>query len=95
MIVDSDAVHDYLRVGSDPTDAELIESLITAAEVRLETFIGTTLAELIYESDALPEPLTRAICMDVAAHYFSRLNPELPDAYFDAIGPWRAWSFGA
>lgn len=78
-----------------PVDADLIASLILAAEVRLETFIGTTLAELLYESDEIPEPLTRAVCLDTAAHYFSRLNPELPDAYFEAIQPWRAWGFGA
>lgn len=78
-----------------PVDADLIADLILAAEVRLEGFIGTTLAELLYESDELPEPLTRAICLDVATHYFSRLSPELPDAYFAAIAPWRAWSFGA
>jgi len=81
--------------GLAPVDADLIASLILAAEVRLESFVGTTLAELLYEADELPEPLIRAICLDVATHYFSRLDPALPDAYFEAIQPWRAWSFGA
>ncbi|MDB5541394.1 MAG: hypothetical protein JWQ89_3121 [Devosia sp.] len=79
----------------EPVDADTVRALIVAAEVRLETFIGTTLAEILYESDEIPEPLTRAILLDVSNHYFSRLNPELPDAYFEAIAPWRAWSFGA
>ena len=79
----------------EPVDADLIADLTVAAELRLETFMSTTLAEILYEQDAIPEPLTRAICQDVATNYFNRLDPALPDSYFDAIAPWRAWSFGA
>lgn len=78
-----------------PVDADFVLSLILAAETRLETFIASTLAEVIYTLGAIPDSLTQAVCLDVSAHYFNRLNPEIPDAYFEAIAPWRAWSFGA
>lgn len=74
-----------------PVDAEFIRGLIVAAQSRLERWIGHALADF---DDVLPPELGQAIIVDVAASYFSRLNPELPPAYFDLIASRRAWGFG-
>jgi hypothetical protein len=91
---------DLVDDGSSPTepapvDRDFIRSLIVAAEARLARFIGETLAELEYAEQTVPEPLTRAVILDVTVHYFNRLNAELPDDYDQAIAPYRVFGFGA
>ncbi|MER9199673.1 hypothetical protein NKH74_10690 [Mesorhizobium sp. M0933] len=73
-----------------PVDAEFVRGLIVAAQSRLERWIGHALADF----DALPPELGQALIVDVGANYFSRLNPELPAAYFDLIASHRVWGFG-
>lgn len=104
-------VYDWLRVPlvSDgasppcfaPVDESLIRTLLYAAEVRIDRFIEPTLKEIL-AGEAEPatdsfelHQLIRAVLIDVAVHYFNRLDPQLPDSYFEAIAPWRKWGFGA
>jgi len=74
-----------------PVDAAFIRRLIVAAEARLAVWTGI---DLLLEDEIAPA-LQQAVEIDVAVHYFSRLNPILPDSYFEAIAPFREWGFGA
>lgn len=87
---------DLVDDGSSPTelvpaDRDHIVSLIAAAETRIEILTGLALDEL----EEVPEPLTQAIILDVSAHYFNRVNPELPEDYDSLIAPYREFGFGA
>ena len=101
MHVQEKTVWDFLRldlVEDDesppslaPADREFVSSLIEAAEARLDRYLAKPLAEF----ETIPGDLTLAVSVDVATHYFNRLNPELPDSYWQLILPFRAWGFGA
>ncbi len=100
MHVSPDFVWSFLRVEAvanddspptyEPVDADLIAALIDAAERRVETMIGKPLSDLA----AIPGDMNLAIAMDVSVHYFNRVNPELPDMYWQLLMPLRAWGFG-
>lgn len=100
MHVDEQYVWQYLRVepvandesppSNEPVDADFIRTLIENAEKRVETFIGSGLDEL----DAIPADLVQVIHIDVACNYWNRLAPDLPEAYWSLLMPYRVWSFG-
>lgn len=71
-----------------PVDRDFISMLIQAAQNRIDYHIATSLEEMD-DADGVPDELKLAICMDVSVHYFSRLNPVLPDAYWILIRPFR------
>lgn len=100
MHVEQQFVWNFLRVEAvaneespptyEPVDADLIASLIDAAEKRVETMIGGSLDDL----NTIPGDMALAIAMDVSVHYFNRINPELPELYWQLLMPFRSWGFG-
>lgn len=66
-------------------DRGFIETLIYAAQNRADRHLATKLEDL----DAVPSELKLAIMMDVSVHYFDRINPVLPEAYWLLIRPFR------
>ena len=73
-----------------PQDRAFLRQLIVDAEDRIERFCGFALLDL----DTIPPNLAAAVRLDVATHYFSRLNPVLPDAWSELIAPHRRFGFG-
>lgn len=95
MHIDEEMLWQMLRVepvspSNEPVDASFIRLLITNAEARAERFIGGSLDDF----ETLPAELEQAIMIDVATNYFNRLSPDLPDAYWQLLMPFRSWSFG-
>lgn len=76
----------------EPVDRPYIALLIEMAQERLDNLLSVKLAD--YEDD-IPAALKIAIITDVAVHYFDRLTPSLPDEYWNAILPYRAWTIEA
>jgi hypothetical protein len=76
--------------GTEPSDKAYIATLIAAAEARAAGYVGDALDDL----EAVPPSVVQAIILDVQTAYRSRLNPELPAAYWSLIGEFRQWGFG-
>jgi hypothetical protein len=76
--------------GLAPADAGYVETLILAAQERMDKFLAVKLAD----RDEVPTVLKIALMTDVSTFYFNRMNPQLPDVYFEMIAPFRRWGFG-
>jgi hypothetical protein len=76
--------------GTEPADKTFIAALIASAEARAAGYVGIALDDL----DEVPATVVQAVLLDVQTHYRSRLNPELPAAYWSLIGEYRQWGFG-
>lgn len=75
----------------EPVDREFVAALIENAETRLETFLGHPLSDF---DGGIPSDLALAVSIDVSQSYFNRMAPDLPDAYWQLLKPYRAWGFG-
>ena len=75
----------------EPADRSFIEFLILAAQERFDRFCTIKLADIEGE---IPVQIRMLINIDVATHYFNRINPELPEAYWNMLFPYRAHGFG-
>ena len=76
----------------EPVDRSFIEFLIIAAQERFDRYCAIKLADIEGE---IPMQIAMAINIDVATHYFNRINPELGDVYWNMIFPYRSHGFGA